>query len=336
MNANTRMSATKPSFFKNLPVSAFAMVMGLSGLTLLWARAANLGWAPFVSYPLAALFAGLVSVVFVSFLALYIRKWIGSNKQIHEEWQHPVKSSFFAAISVSFGLMATVALGAFAPLAAPLWVIGADLQVIAMAMMVNAWVHRETLQPGHASPPWFIPAVGNVIMPLAGVRLGFVEISWWFFGVGIVFWIVLLTLVLNRLLFVQPALPQRLMPTLCILLAPPAVAFLSWLQLTGQHVGPHELSPVGHVLYGVALFFAIFLFSQFKRFAKLPFYLSWWAFSFPTAAFATATLVYAQFMPTLAMQAFAVFMLGFTTVLIVGLLIRTVIAVARAEPEFTD
>jgi tellurite resistance protein len=330
------MSAEKPSFFKKLPVSAFAMVMGLSGLTLLWARVANLGWAAAFAYPLAAFFAGLVSVVFVLFLALYIRKWVASREQVHAEWQHPVKSSFFAAISVSFGLMAAVAVGAFAPLAEPLWIIGAVLQAIAMAMMVNAWVHRESLQPGHASPPWFIPAVGNVVMPLAGVRLGFVEVSWWFFGVGVVFWIVLLTVVLHRLLFVQPALPQRLTPTLCILLAPPAVSFLSWLQLTGQHPGAAELSPVGHVLYGVALFFAIFLLSQFKRFAKLPFYLSWWAFSFPTAAFATATLVYAQFMPTLPMQAWAVFMLGFTTVLILGLLIRTVIAVARAEPEFTD
>ncbi len=330
------MSAENPSFFKQLPVSAFAMVMGLSGLTLLWGRAANLGWTPSISYPLAAFFAGLVTLVFVSFLALYIRKWIGSRKQVYEEWQHPVKSSFFAAISVSFGLMAAVALGAFAPLAEPLWITGAVLQAIAMAMMLGAWVHRESLQPGHASPPWFIPAVGNVIMPLAGVRLGFIEVSWWFFGVGIVFWIVLLTLVLHRLLFVQPALPQRLMPTLCILLAPPAVSFLSWLQLTGQHPGVGELSPAGHVLYGVALFFAIFLLSQFRRFAKLPFYLSWWAFSFPTAAFATATLVYAQFMPTWPMQAWAVLMLGFATVLIVGLLVRTVIAVARAEPEFTD
>jgi len=257
-----------------------------------------------------------------------------------EEWQHPVKSSFFAAVSVSFALVATVALGAFAPLALPLWAIGAVLQIVAMVTVLNAWVHRENLQPAHATPVWFIPAVANVVLPLAGVRLGFLELSWWFFAVGIVFWLVLLTLVLHRLLFVQPPLPQRLIPTLCILLAPPAVGFLSWIQLTGQHAntgtGAIGLDAVGHMLFGLAVFFALFLATQVHRFARLPFYLSWWAFSFPTAAFTTASLVYAQFEPGPLTQGLAVVMVAVSTTLIMWLLVRTVVAVARREPELTD
>jgi len=323
-------------FIDALPIGAFAMVMGLSGLALVWGKLANLGWMPGLAEPLAMAFAVIDGLVFVLLLILYIKKWAGNHQRVYEEWQHPVKSSFFAAVSVSFALLATVALGAFAPLALPLWVIGAVLQVIAMTMVLNAWIHRESLQPPHATPVWFIPAVANVILPLAGVRLGFVEISWWFFAVGILFWLVLLTVVLQRLLFVQPPLPERLVPTLCILLAPPAVGFLSWLQLSGQHPGSVQLDAMGHILFGIAVFFALFLFTQVHRFLRLSFYVSWWAFSFPSAAFTNAALVYAQFEPGAFNHAMAVAMVIFSTLLIVWLLLRTVVAVARNEPQLTD
>jgi tellurite resistance protein len=323
-------------FFQNLPISAFAMVMGLSGLALVWGRMANLGWLSGVAGPVAVAVSMLAGLTFLVLFSLYIKKWARNHQQVYEEWQHPVKSSFFAAVSISFALLGTVALGLFAPLALPLWAVGALLQVIAMIMVLNAWVHRESLQPGHATPVWFIPAVGNVLIPLAGVRLGFYEISWWFFAVGILFWVVLLTVVMTRLLFVQPPIPERLVPTLCIFLAPPAVGFLSWLLLTGQYAGTAPLDAVGHVLYGLAFFFALFLLSQAHRFARLPFYLSWWAFSFPVAAFATATLTYAQFVPTLLMKGFAAFMAAFATILIGWLLIRTLVAVFRQEHQLVD
>lgn len=327
---------SKSHFFTSLPVSSFAMVMGLSGLSLVWARTAALGWWPNWASTISAATGLLAFGVFVFLAVLYISKWSRQPKAVQEEWQHPVKSSFFAAVSVSFALLAAVSFHLFSPLALPLWVIGASLQVLAMVMVLNAWVHRETLAPVHASPVWFIPAVANVVIPLAGVRLGFVELSWWFFAVGLLFWGLLLTLVMARLLFVQPPLPERLVPTLCIFLAPPAVGFLSWIQLSGQYADGRSLDVMGHLLYGLAVFFAIFLVSQIHRFARLPFYLSWWAFSFPVAAFTTATLVYQSFVPTGWMQALAVGLVVFSTALIVWLFVRTLVALVRAEPQLID
>lgn len=339
---NTTASANAPHqplgnpFIDALPIGAFAMVMGLSGLALVWGKAANLGWLPGIADRVAPALALLDGLTFVVLLVLYFKKWARNHQRVYEEWQHPVKSSFFAAVAVSFGLLAAVALGAFAPLALPLWVIGAVLQIVAMIMVLNAWVHRENLQPPHATPVWFIPAVANVVVPLAGVRLGFLEVSWWFFAVGILFWVVLLTVVLQRLLFVQPPLPERLVPTLCILLAPPAVGFLSWIQLTGQHPGSVNLDAMGHVLFGLGVFFALFLLTQVHRFARLSFYVSWWAFSFPSAAFTNAAIVYAQFEPSLFNQALAAGMMALATLLIVWLFVRTVVAVARNEPQLVD
>jgi tellurite resistance protein len=326
-------------FLQTIPVSSFAMVMGLSALTLVWARIAILGWLPGFADTLAMGLALLDALVFLALLFLYARKWRRHPEQVAAEWQHPVKSLFFETVPISFALTATVALGMFAPLAMPLWIISACLQMLVMLMVINARVYRETLQPVHATPVWFIVAVANMVLPLAGVRLGFMELSWGFFSLGILFWIVLLTIVTARLLFVQPPLPERLVPTLCIFLAPPAMAFIAWLQLTGQHPsasGPSDLDATAHVLFWVALFFALFLLVQVRRFARLPFYLSWWTFSFPTAAFTWACLAYAQFVPTLAAQALALGMVVLTTLLIVWLFVRTIVAIVSGDPQFAD
>ena len=96
-------------FLSALPISSFAMVMGLSGLALVWGRVANLGWLPGLAGGVALGLSLLVGLTFAVLLALYIRKWARNHQQVYEEWQHPVKSSFFAAVSVSFALVATVA-----------------------------------------------------------------------------------------------------------------------------------------------------------------------------------------------------------------------------------
>ena len=328
--------AAPPSFFHGIPLASFMIVMGLAGLALVWGRMSRLGWTPEFSGHVALGVSLLAFFVFLVLFVSYLRKWLRDPAAVRAEWLHPVKSSFFATISVSFALLASVALGQFAPLAEPLWIIGALTQLLVMVLVLNAWVYRETLQPVHASPVWFIPAVANVVIPLAGVPLGYVEISWWFFAVGILFWGVLLTLVLARLLFVQPAFPEQLAPTLCVFLAPPAVGFISWVLLTQQFADGRSLDAIGHLLFGLAVFFALFLLSQVHRFARIPFYMSWWAFAFPTAAFATACLIYQSFVPHPAMTALAGTAVVVTTALVFWLVLRTLVAIVQKDPRLAE
>jgi tellurite resistance protein len=262
-----------------------------------------------------------------------LRKQLQAPEKLIEEWNHPVKSAFFGAISVGVCLLAAVIFPYSPELSNIVWLIGSFLHLIAMLAILNAWVHRETLQVTHACPVWFIPAVGNVVIPLAGVKLGYIEFSWFFFSVGLIFWIVLLSLVMYRLMFVQPPLPDRLKPTMVIFLAPPTVAFSSWLLLTGRAV-EQGLDGFAHFLMGVGFFFAFFLLTQFKKFMKLPFFMSWWAYSFPTASFTVATFNYALFVPDAIYIAYAA--LVFTTVLIVGLFVRTLMAIHMKDPHWVD
>ncbi|MEM0513912.1 hypothetical protein WCN91_00405 [Pseudoalteromonas sp. YIC-827] len=51
--------------------------------------------------------------------------------------------------------------------------------------MNNLSINHYRLE--HANPSWFIPVVGNIIAPITGAKLGYIEVSWFFFSVGIVF-----------------------------------------------------------------------------------------------------------------------------------------------------
>jgi hypothetical protein len=114
--------------------------------------------------------------------------------------------------------------------------------------------------------------------------IGLREISWLFFSAGLVFWIVLLTLVMNRLIFHDP-LPARLLPTLVILIAPPAVAFLAYTRLTG------DIDAFARILLNSGYVFAAIVATQIGKFMRLPFALSWWALSFPVAALTIASFL---------------------------------------------
>jgi len=64
---------------------------------------------------------------------------------------------------------------------------------------------------------------------------------------------------------------------------------------------------------------------------RLKFFLSWWAYSFPLAAITIATLAMFHETGSLLYLRIAGILLGITTVVIAGLLVRTAMAVARRE-----
>jgi tellurite resistance protein len=124
--------------------------------------------------------------------------------------------------------------------------------------------------------------VGNILVPIVGVEHGQTEISWFFFSVGFVFWLVLQTIIFNRVIFHHP-LPEKMIPTLFILIAPPAVGFIAYVKLTGG------VDNFARLLYYFALFIVLLLIALYRQFCSIQFYLSWWAYSFPVAAITIAS-----------------------------------------------
>lgn len=324
---STQASASAPKTpeaarLAHFPVTFFATVMGLAGLTLALHRAeTSFGWSGWASLP--ALVATGASFVLLSLF--FLLKAVRHPAEFRAEWNHPVKLAFFPAISISLLLLATALLPVWPEAARIIWPIGATLQAGLTLAVLSGWIGHRPFQFMHISPAWFIPAVGNVVAPVAGVALGHLELSWLFFSAGILFWIVLLTLVMNRLIFHDP-LPGRLYPTLVILIAPPAVAFLAWLQLNGG-----VLDPLGRILYGIALVFAALVATQVPKFMRLPFAMSWWALSFPIAALTIATLRYGELAGSFPHVAGGAAALGLLMLVVAGLVLRTAKAIWRGE-----
>jgi len=269
-----------PNRIENFPVSFFAMIMGMSGITIAWQKA---GHVLHVSSSIATPLVLITCLLFIGLAALYSLKLIRHRHAVVEELQHPVKLNFFPAISISLILLSVVFLPINHQIAHILWLAGVVLHLAFTLYVMSVWIHHDRFEIHHINPAWFIPVVGNVLVPITGIALGYTEVSWFFFSIGIVFWVVLFTIIFYRVLFHQP-LPEKLMPTFFILIAPPAVGFLAYASLIGG------MDSFARVLYYIALFLTLLLLTQLPKFAKLQFFLSWWAYSFPLAAITISSM----------------------------------------------
>jgi len=299
------------------PVTFFAIGMGMMGLTLAIRSAEHVfRLTSTASTGVLALSVAMLVAVAIGYAA----KAMTHPAEVKAEWNHPVRIAFFPAISISLLLLAAALFDPMPQLSHAVWLIGTALQGVLALSVIGAWIGHRSFQPGQLTPAWFIPAVGNVIVPLAGARLGYPEISWLFFSGGLIFWLVLLTLVINRLMFHDP-LPGRMVPTLMILIAPPAVAFTAWLRLTG------EVGHFGHFLLSVAYVFALLVATQAAKFRTMPFALSWWALSFPLAALSIASFGYAEAAGSAAHRFIGAALLALLLAVVAGLILRTALAI---------
>jgi tellurite resistance protein len=262
---------------RHLPLPLFAAPMGIGGLGLAWREAARGLGAPAAIGEALLLAAGMTWLVVA---ALHLWRLARHPEALAADLRHPIRSAFAGAITIGLMIIAGGLIPHARDAAAMLW-----LAAVATHVAIAAWTVRGLLmaprEAASLAPPLLIPLVGNVLAPVFGAKLGFEALSWMLFGLGALLWALLQPLLLARLV-TGPALPQRLLPTLVIMLAPPAVASLALASLTGGF-GPGPLA-----VLGLAAFIAVVLAMMVRQFAAVPFAMSWWGWTFPTAAFAIA------------------------------------------------
>jgi tellurite resistance protein len=306
---------------KNFPISWFSIIMGLAGFAIAWAKTEKL---LSLNIRISPWLLGLTIVLAGLLAAIYLVKWAKYPAEVVAEAKHPVKMAFVPTISISLILLSIATLHSATHTSFWLWSVGTVLHLILTLYVLSSWIHHDKYEIQHLNPAWFIPVVGNILVPIAGVHHAPVEISWFFFSAGLFFWPVLTAILFNRLIF-HASMPARLMPTLFIFIAPPGVGFISYIDLVGG------VDAFAMVLYSVGLFFTLLLATQIVYFSKLRFFLSWWAYSFPLAAITIATLAMAELTGLSFYFALAAALLAILSLLIVGLLARTLLAVFRRE-----
>ena len=220
--------------------------------------------------------------VYISVLFTYGKKILKHKDEVLKEFAHPIRINFFAAFSISTLLVSMVIQPYIDELAHILFIFGAIFHIFFTFYTIKYWIDNNP-EMQHSNPAWFIPIVGNLIVPIASNGYFNDTILYFYFAIGIFFWIVLFSIILNRIIFHQQFMP-KFMPTLFILIAPPAVGFLSYVKLIGG------LDFFAHMLFSLALFFTILIFFMYKKFMNIKFFISWWAFTFPSAAMTIATI----------------------------------------------
>ena len=294
--------------------------MGLGGLTIATEKWEHLLEMPGrFSLPLLV----VTAVVWLTVFSAYLTKLIRYPQSVRDELNHPVRLSFFPAISIGLILIATATYQYLPGLAEGIWWIAVTAQLGLTLIILNRWIHREHFQTEHNSPAWFIPIVANLLVPILGVPLGQSEISYFFFAIGIFFWLPLMAISLNRSFFFSP-MPQKLMPTLFIFIVPPAIGFVAW---TALHDG--QLDDFGRILYYFGLFMTLMVISQFRRFIGHTYAISWWAFSFPLAAITLATLAYYDFVQSAFFLIAALALYLVLIFMVILLLVKTVQGLVR-------
>jgi tellurite resistance protein len=310
------------SGLKFFPISTFAAVMGIAGLSIATKQLEEL--FDLLSIGSTVLLVSSIAI-WLAVFAAYALKALRYPEAVIEELNHPVRLSFFPTASIGLLLIAIPMVEINALLANLIWWIGSLAQLGLMLVILDRWVHREHFLVEHNSPAWFIPVVGNLLVPLAGVELGYVALSYFFFAIGIFFWLPLLAISLNRAFFFPP-IPKKLLPTLFILIAPPAVGFLAWVKIQQG-----EIDDFAVLIYFFGLFTTLMLVSQAKRFMNLDFSLSWWAFTFPLTAITVASFRFFELVPQLQFQIIALSLYAVTVLVVAMVFIATLFAFWRKE-----
>ncbi|PKQ63403.1 C4-dicarboxylate ABC transporter [Labilibaculum filiforme] len=262
------------------PITAYAIVMGLAGLSIVFAKFHHMQWLPKIFYEIM-LFSTLF--VFLGISVLYALKAIRHFEEVKIDFNHRIRINFFSAFSISILLLSIAFMSYWPFLSMSFWWIGTIVHTALMLYTVAYWI-QNNFEIQFMNPAWFIPIVGNMLIPIAGVEYLPKLFSFFYFGVGFFFWIILFTIFLNRAIF-HHQLPQKFVPTLFILIAPPAIGFIAYIRIA------QSWDTFAVFLLLISYFFAVLLLVLHKSFKKLEFFISWWAFTFPLMAITIASVV---------------------------------------------
>lgn len=273
------MFARFKSHVGSISPAYFGVGMGLGGLASAWLQAASLyPGAAGVAHALFLLTAAIGSAVTLA----YVAKVMFQFPLAVEDFCDTNIANFFPGFTISLLLLASWLDQQNFALSAPLWGFAAILHIVLAISVLRIWIVHN-VEITIANPSMFVPIAGLFVVPATLPDDGSSTVALFCFAVALLFWLALLPVVLNRILF-HGQLPQQFLPTLFVLIAPPALAASSTAVLSGA------FTPLSEGFFFAGLFIALLLATMARRFFALSFHMSWWAFTFPSAALAGAAL----------------------------------------------
>lgn len=289
--------------------------MGFAGLALAWRFAHHSLGAPMI---VGEAIGGLAVAVFLLIAAAYLAKLFKHADAVRMEFAHPVIGNFFAAIVISVLLLSAVIEPYSAPTAQWVWTAG-SLATLALSFVAVSRLLKGQIEGAHVVPAWFMPSVATLDIPLTGAHMPMawaMEINLLACAIGSAMALVLFALIISRLVHRDP-LAQAMVPSMMILVAPFAVGCLAYSNMVGG------MDRFAALLFYFALFLFVVVAPKVFR-PGIPFSAAWWAIGFPVAALVNVALRYAQWHDSAPLWWIAIALLGFLSVALAVLTVRTV------------
>lgn len=307
-------SSDSTASIKNLPVSLFGAVMGLSGLALAWKVAHGyLGISPVVSDVL-----GLIAMLTFILLAIaYAVKVALYPSTVLAEFRHPVAGNFFATIAISMLLLSAI-MSPYSLLCGQiLWTLG-SIMAFLLGFIITGRLLEGSVDPANAVPAWLISGVATLDIAVTGSDMPMLwarEMTLAALAIGSVLALIFYVLIMHRLIH-QQKMAKGLAPSMMIMLAPFAVGFLAYVNVFGR------IDAFASLLFYFGLFaFLVISPKVFRR--ENSFHAGWWAISFPMAALSSAALKYSSAHTSTGLLVMSIMLLAVLSLAILILAFRT-------------
>lgn len=308
---------------QRIPLNIFGMAFGLAGLGGAWVTAGQAGHVPVI---VGRALIGLASAVWLVSVGWYLVYVGGGKGRLRADLEDPVASPFASLALIAPMLMASQGLAPYCPTAGKILVdVFLVLTVLFGGWLTGQWIcgHME-LDRMH--PGYFLPTVaGGLVSCASAARVGQTRLAEVMFGFGVICWFILGSMITGRL-FHRPRLPEPLLPTMAIEVAPAAIASVAYFALDQGRV-----DFIAAALAGYGLLTVIVQLRLIPLYRRLRFTVGTWAFTFSWAVVATTTLHWIDAGEPAGHLVYTYLVLAASTVLIGGIAARTVLALARGE-----
>ncbi len=306
---------------KGMNVTWFSFNLATSAIVLSTFALGNLeGYQSMLS--LARLLAYVNTATFVLAVILYSIRVVAGWDSFRRVVRSPLQGPFLSTIGIATMMLSldwSLVLGSIV-VAEAFFYFGLIIHTLLFIVIMYFLERHPGIEVHYMNPGWYMPAVGNVLVPYVGMILAGkgVPVSksllGIYLGAGTLMWTALFAIWLYRAIFFSPP-PARLMATTWINLAPPAVIPLSYEALLGFTPSVYQslyreaihgaASPVMaklltsmfdffyYTFWGTAgLLFAlvIAITASHVKNKDIEFAESWWAFVFPLAAYSISTI----------------------------------------------
>lgn len=269
-----RGATDAPAPAARITPNLFGVCFGVAGAAEAWSAGAEL-FA--VTSVVADIVWIMVAVLWVVTVVAYACDVVRGGRA-RTELSDPVLAPFVALATIVPMLLGVALAQHVRTAGATIFVASLVATVLVGGWLSGQWILSD-LALAQWHPGYFLPTVaGGLLAAGSSATLGYDSLARVMFGYGMICWLVLGSILLQRL-FTQPQLPVPLLPTMAIEVAPPVVAGVAWFDINGGSADA--------VAFGLAGYAGLMVLVQLRLvpvYRTVPFGPAWWAFSFSYAA----------------------------------------------------